>query len=178
MPVRRWRSPLLAGLAAAALTALAVVFLLPYVLMEGAIRRVSADAGLNHMTHGPLPTAARQPVVRPSPDLAYSACPFDLSSAPLDIRVVPIAGRYSSLSVFDGRTDVVFVRNDVEAGGRPYRLILARPGQNVPDGVEVVRVNHDRGIALIRLLLRTPQELPALEGQRQLSSCASLAGGN
>lgn len=172
--MRRWLGPILCGLIIAAATGYAAIVALPYGLMEGAIRKLSGDGGVNHMAYGNLATPAHQPVVRPSPDLAYSSCPFDLSAGPLAIEVTPVPGRYSSLSIFDAATDVVFVRNDVEAGGKPYHVIVAREGQAVPADAEVVRVNHDRGIALIRLLLKDPAEVGEVAAARHLSSCATI----
>ncbi|HMO76415.1 MAG TPA: DUF1254 domain-containing protein [Sphingopyxis sp.] len=171
--MRAWLSPLLFGVVVAAASAWAAIAYIPHGLMNVAIDRLG-QGGINRMSHGNLATPARQPVVRPSPDLAYSSCPFDLSAGPLAIDVVPVPDRYSSLSIFDGATDVVFVRNDVEAGGEPYRIILAREGQAVPAGAEVVRVGHDRGIALIRLLLKEPSEIGALDAVRRRSSCAPV----
>lgn len=172
--MRRWFGPALFGLIVAAATGYAAVVTIPYGLMEGAIRKLSGDGGVNHMAYGNLATPERQPVVRPSPDLAYSSCPYDLSAGPLAIDVTLVPDRYSSLSIFDAATDVIFVRNDVEAGGKPYRIILARDGQTVPVGTEVVRTNHDRGIALIRLLLKDPSEIGRLNAARRQSSCATV----
>lgn len=145
-------------------------------LMEGAVRRLSARSGLNTMAYGNLATPANQPIVRPSPDLAYSSCPYDLSKGPLLITYVPVAGRYSSLSVFDARTDVVFVRNDLQAGGKPFRIALAREGQEVAGGIETVRVSYDRGIALVRLLLADPGEIAQFDSIRRQSNCATIRG--
>jgi uncharacterized membrane protein len=83
--------------------------------MNVAIDRLG-QGGINRMSYGNLASPARQPVVRPSPDLAYSSCPYDLSNGPIAIDVAPVPGRYTSLSIFDAATDVIFVRNDVEAG--------------------------------------------------------------
>lgn len=172
--MRGWIGPIvLAGVAAVAAWH-GTLALTTFGLMEGAIRRISSGDGLNRMRHGNLANPANQPIVRPSPDLAYSTCPFDLSSGPLLVEVVPVAGRYSSLSVFDGRTDVVFVRNDVQARGQPYRIAIARAGQTVPAGIETVRVKYDRGIALIRLLLADPGEIKALDPIRRQSGCKTL----
>lgn len=170
----RWIGPLLLALIMALLGWYGTLALSTYGLMEAAVRRVSAEGGLNVMRHGALPTAQNQPIVRPSPDLVYSSCPYDLSKGPLLLNITPAPGRYSSLSIFDARTDVVFVRNDQQAGGKPYQIILARPHQAVPKGAEVVRVQYDRGIALIRLLLRNSGELQTLDPIRQQSSCRPL----
>jgi len=171
--MRRWLGPILFGLIVAAAAAWAVIVWIPYGLMNVAMDRLG-QGGINTMSYGNLATPERQPVVRPSPDLAYSSCPYDLSKGPVAIDVAPVPGRYSSLSVFDAATDVIFVRNDVEAGGKPYRIIVARPEQTVPVGSEVVHTNHDRGIALIRLLLKEPAEIGGLDAARRQSSCATV----
>lgn len=171
--MRRWLGPVLFGLVVAAATAWGAIAYAPYGLMTIAMERLG-QGGVNSMSYGNLATPERQPVVRPSPDLAYSSCPYDLSAGPLAIDVAPVSGRYSSLSLFDAATDVIFVRNDVEAGGKPYRIIVARDGQAVPAGAEVVRTGHDRGIALIRLLLKDPSEIGGLEAARRESSCAPV----
>ncbi|MDP3782273.1 MAG: DUF1254 domain-containing protein [Sphingopyxis sp.] len=171
--MRNWLGPLAFGLILSAATAWAAIGAIPYGLMKIASDRLG-QSGVNTMSHGNLANPDRQPVVRPSPDLAYSSCPYDLSAGPLAIDVTPVPDRYSSLSVFDAATDVIFVRNDVEAGGKPFRIILAREGQAVPAAVEVVRTNHDRGIALIRLLLKDPKEIGGLDAVRRQSSCATV----
>ena len=118
----RWIVPLLVFLATAAGAWHATLAAATFGLMEGAVRRLSLRAGLNTMSYGQLATPANQPIVRPSPDLAYSSCPFDLSAGPLLIQYVPVAGRYSSLSVFNARTDVVFVLSliHISEPTRPY----------------------------------------------------------
>ena len=171
--MRNWLGPLAFGLIVAVATAWAAIWAIPYGLMNVAIERLG-QGGINTMSYGNLATPERQPVVRPSPDLAYSSCPYDLSKGPVAINVVPTPGRYNSLSIFDAATDVIFVRNDVEAGAKPFRIIVARDGQAVPNGAEIVRTNHDHGIALIRLLLKDPAEIGALDVVRRQSSCATV----
>lgn len=166
----RWLGPILFGLIVAVATAWAAIIYLPYGLMSIAMDRLG-QGGVNTMSYGNLATPERQPVVRPSPDLAYSSCPYDLSKGPVAIDVAPVPGRYSSLSLFDAATDVIFVRNDVEAKGQPYRIVVARAGQAAPAGTEIVRTSHDRGIALVRLLLKDPAELGGLDAARRQSSC-------
>lgn len=171
--MRNWLGPLVLGLIVAAGAAWAAIGAIPYGLMSVAMNRLG-QGGINRMSYGQLATPARQPVVRPSPDLAYSSCPYDLSAGPLAIDVTPVPGRYTSLSVFDAATDVIFVRNDVEARGKPFRIIVARDGQAAPAGADVVRTNHDRGIALIRLLLKDPAEIAGLDAVRHRSSCHTV----
>ncbi len=171
-----WTKPLLAGALAAGIGLFGATHLIPGLIMGKAVEGMAKRGAFNTMAHGALASPTNQFVVRPSPDLAYSTCPFDLSKGPVRVDVVPVAGRYSSLSIFDANTDVAFVRNDAQAGGKPYSIIIARDGQATPPGAEVVRVGDDRGIALIRLLLANPSELPGLETVRRQSKCGPVSG--
>lgn len=143
----------------------------PFTLMRLAESKMAATAPTNRFTHSPPVRAERQFVVRPSPDLLYSTCPFDLRGGPLEITAVPVPGRYSSISVFDARTDVAFVRNDEQMAGQPMRVILALDGQGVPAGVETVRMRHPTGIVLQRVLLADPAEAAAVDPVRSQARC-------
>jgi uncharacterized membrane protein len=145
--------------------------------MEMAIRRVAERGAMNAFTHAPLVRADVRTIVRPSPDLLYSSCPFDLSDGPIEVTAVPIPDRYSSISVFDARTDVAFVRNDEQMAGRPMRVILALAGQRTPPGAEAVQLDYARGIVLQRVLLanpRDPAELARVDPLRRRALCRPL----
>ncbi|HEX2764076.1 MAG TPA: DUF1254 domain-containing protein [Allosphingosinicella sp.] len=173
--MRRWWLPASLGVLLALLTYQAALIAAPRVIMSLAVRRIAAVGGLNRMFHAPLPGPGRRTVVRPSPDLAYSSCPFDLSKGPLLIEVAPVAAPYWSLSVFDDRTDVAFVRNNRDNRGAPIRIVLARPGQAIPAGTEAVRLRGDRGVALIRILLEDRSRFPLIDAARRPSFCRPLA---
>lgn len=171
--MRRWALPLLLGILVAFGAYHLTLVQAPRVLMAAAIKRVGAT-GMNRMFHGPLATDKARAIVRPSPDLAYSSCPFDLTNGPVAIHAAPSPSPYWSLSVFDARTDVAFVRNSTESGGRAIDLVVARPGQDVPAGREVVRVDGARGIALIRILVEDRDRFAPIDAARRASTCASL----
>ena len=172
--MNRWIAPLI-GTALIATGAYAMTLALtPYVLMKVAENRIAARSPVNRFTHSPPVRADAQFVVRPSPDLLYSTCPFDLTNGPLEIRAEPIPGRYSSISVFDARTDVAFVANDEDMAGQPMRVVLALRGQAVPQGVETVRLIYPTGIVLQRVLLADPSEAAEVDPIRRRATCATL----
>lgn len=166
--------PLIAIAAVAAGSYYATLAATPYALMRLAMSKMAGTAPTNQFTHSPPVRADRQFVVRPSPDLLYSTCPFDLSAGPLEISAVPVPDHYNSISVFDARTDVAFVRNDEEMAGRPMRVVLALEGQAVPAGVETVRLKHRTGIVLQRVLLADPAEAAVVDPIRSQAACRSL----
>ena len=95
--MRRWLGPILFGLIVAAAAACAVIAYIPYGLMHVAMDRLG-QGGINSMSYGNLATPERQPVVRPSPDLAYSSCPYDLSKGPVAIDVaIDVVGAVAAL---------------------------------------------------------------------------------
>jgi uncharacterized membrane protein len=170
----RWIAPMVVGIACAAGAWYFTMSVTPYVLMEVATQRITTQSPWNSFTHAPQVNARRQFVVRPSPDLLYSTCPFDLSAGPVQVTAVPVPDRYSSISVFDSRTDVVFVKNDEQMAGQPMRVVLALAGQQVPAGVEVVRLRTPKGIVLQRVLLADPAEAATVDPVRSQARCAPL----
>lgn len=148
----------------------------PFGLMRLAEAKIASNAPINRFTHQPPVRAEQQFVVRPSPDLLYSTCPYDLTAGPLEITAVPVPGRYSSISVFDARTDVAFVRNDKQMAGQAMRVVLALPGQKTPAGTETIRVRYATGIILQRVLLADPSEPAQVDPIRTKARCRTLAG--
>ena len=171
--MRRWLLPLLAGIVVALVAYQGALIATPRFLMAAAIKRVGTG-GMNRMTHGPLATDKAQTIVRPSPDLAYSSCPFDLSNGPVRVHVAAIPTAYWSLSVFDERTDAAFVRNNQEATGGALDIVIARKGQPTPPGATVVTVEGAKGIALVRALVEDRAGFAPIDAARRQSSCATL----
>ncbi len=171
--MRRWLLPLLVGVVVAFAAYHVALVATPRFLMAAAVKRVGAG-GMNRMSFGPLATDKARAIVRPSPDLAYSSCPFDLSNGPIRVHVAAMPSSYWSLSVFDARTDVAFVRNNQETGGNPLDVVIARPGQATMPGALVVKVTGAKGIALIRTLVEDRATFPAIDAARRQSSCGAL----
>ena len=169
--IRRWIGPLVVALLLGAAAWHATLVAAPDMLMRLALQRVSKAGGENRFSHAPLATAASRAIVRPSPDLAYSSCPFDLSKGPLLIDAVPVLAPYWSLSVFDTHTDVALVRNSATATYRPFRVAILAAGQTAPAGYEAVHVHGTRGIALIRILVDDRARFAAIDKERRATTC-------
>lgn len=173
---RSWFLPVLCGAVAAALAWHGALVATPFALMSAAMKRIGqsgSNGRANVFGFGPMATADRQPIVRPSPDLLYSTCVFDLSQGPVLVRVEPVPGHYWSLSIFDARTDVAAVRSDRDTGGKPAMLALHRPGQAVPAGWEPVALSYNKGVALIRILMADKSEFASIDAIRRKSRCSA-----
>ncbi|MEH3048259.1 DUF1254 domain-containing protein [Sphingomonas adhaesiva] len=177
LSLRPWLWPALLGVVVALIAYQATLRRTPNVLMAAAERRLAKVGGVNVFAHTPLATQRSRAVVRPSPDLAYSSCVFDLSKGVVTIDVAPVPARYWSLSVFDARTDVAFVRNNVETRGQPIRVALLTPGQVAPAGYQPVTVSGGHGVALIRVLVDDRTQFPAIDAARRGSRCGVAAAG-
>ncbi|MEO6217155.1 MAG: DUF1254 domain-containing protein [Sphingomonas sp.] len=169
--IRHWIGPVILGGVLGILAWHTTMEALPDVLMVVAVQRVSEVGGVNRFTHASLATAASRTIVRPSPDIAYSSCPFDLTQGPMLIDAVPVPAPYWSLSIFDAHTNVALVRNGQKADYQPFKLAVIGPGQTAPTGYEAVRVNGTRGIALVRILIDLPARFPAIDKERRATTC-------
>lgn len=168
--MRRWVLPLLVGAGAAFGAYHAALVHTPRFLMGAAVSRIAAG-GMNRMTHAPIATDRSRAIVRPSPDLAYSSCPFDLSNGPVEVTIPPIPSPYWSLSVFNARTDVALVRNNRDTGGRGMRVVIANRGQPTMPGAPVLLVDGHRGIALLRVLVEDRAAFAPIDAARRGATC-------
>jgi uncharacterized membrane protein len=168
--VKRWRLVALA-VVVAAISHVAVIVAAPYVLMRGAMTRVSRDGTvINAWNHGKRVSEKSRRVVRPSPDLAYSACVYDLSAGP--IRVTAAAwDDYMSVSAFAANSDNFFVINDREApSGVDFTLI--RAGDDRPsDAALIVESPSTRGIILQRRIAPTEERFARADAARKQDVC-------
>src|SRR5215207_9462863 len=93
------------AVAVAVATHILAVRRFPYLVMR-IVRRVVRQP-VNELFHMPPTTAESRSVVRPSPDLLYSACVYDVSRHALRIRAT-LPGTYWSISFFANNTDNFF----------------------------------------------------------------------
>ncbi len=162
---------------AAVIGHVALVLAVPNVLMRVAMNRISENgAAINRFQFGDRTTQNSRGVVRPSPDLAYSSCVYDLSDGPLLVSAAPSPGQgYVSLSVFAANTDNVAAL-DSSQYPQGIRFVLAMPGQAAPVGERVIQSPSARGIILDRRLAPTAEKFAEVDKARRADSCAPLAG--
>lgn len=172
--MRRWIFPILAGAVLGVGAYQATLLATPYALMQAAMMKVGKQGPAYQFAFAPMTTAENQTIVRPSPDLSYSVCAFDVSKGPVLVDVQPVPGYYWSVSVFDARTDVAAVRSDRDTKGAPARLALIKQGQTAPAGYDPVRVGYDRGLVLIRILVAPASTFPTIDAIRRKSTCKQV----
>ncbi len=132
-----------------------VISAAPGFIMTTAMGRLEEQGlPLHAFVLAPRATPQNQVIVRPSPDLAYSLCRFDLSDGPVLIEG-EVWTAYASLSVYDAKTDNVFATSLDSARDEPRAVIVAMQGQSAGDRAgerAIVRLTSPQGLALIRRL--------------------------
>jgi uncharacterized membrane protein len=177
--MKRWSYRILATLALAAVFHVLTVMALPRAMMV-AFSWKGKDLGQrsNVLYHGPRVTADSRTVVRPSPDLLYSACAYDVSKAPLRISAL-VPDTYWSLSFFASNTDNFFVINDREVKTNPLDILLVGPGMSYknPGNAQVVTSPSNRGVAIIRILITDENRIEELTKIQRQASCSPVDQG-
>ena len=169
---RAWLYWAALAIAVAAIVYVASVHAVPGLVMSRALSMMGTP---NTIHHAGRVTETSRAVVRPSPDLLYSTCPFDLSAGPLRVRSAVPPGTYWSVSAFDAGTGNFFVLNDKQAGnGVVDFLIVQRGTKPNTKGFKVVVSPPRRGLVLFRTLIASEKQLPALDALRREATCATF----
>jgi len=141
---------------------------------------MSRVAGVNAIAHGQRPTSRSRGVVRPSPDLFYSSCVYDLDAAhgAVHVHASDMPASYWSVSVFDANTDNFYVLNDRQAKGGVVDFLLIAPG-TFADGTRlpVVSAPTRRGIVLFRTLINDETKVVEIDAARRHARCEPFVPG-
>lgn len=158
-------------LVVAVATHVVAILATPRILTTIAAGRIAERGALgNRWIYPPRATETSRQIVRPSPDLAYAACVFDLRHGPVRVTVSPGAA-YTSLSLYDPNTNVTVIH-----AGQPVDLVIARLGQTVPQGPwRVHRTSERWGVALQRRLAPTEAAFEQADRLRRQDRCEPLA---
>ena len=132
---------------------------------------------VNQMSHSGLSNADSDFVVRPSPDLLYSICLYDLSEGPLQISG-QVPDSYWSLQFYAMSTDnfagISNTRDQVYRAGKPYRITLVGPDQSFTAAGETIHTPGNKGLALIRMAV-IGQPVEQLQRIQRQARCRSLS---
>jgi uncharacterized membrane protein len=172
----KWLGWILATLIVAALVHVGSVIALPHLIMARTMRGIADHGGLNTMIHGKRPTSASRGVVRPSPDLLYSSCVYDLDAAGGMVRVTAhgMPKTYWSVSLFDAETNNFYVLNDRAAKDGSVDFVIVGKNQDKAPPGKVVRTPTRRGLVLFRTLIDDDAHLADIDKARRSATCARL----
>ncbi|MEP0706916.1 DUF1254 domain-containing protein [Parvibaculum sp.] len=173
--MKTWPMWIAGTIALAAVFHILAVFGLPYGIMDRAMAGISAQAGgVNKAVYPDRASASVRGIVRPSPDLLYTACVYDVSNQPVKLTS-PVPDTYWSLSTFASNTDNFFVVNDRQVKGGNIEIILAASDNAAtPKGIPVVVAPSARGIVLFRSLITSEDSVVEIDALRRQANCEPL----
>lgn len=157
----------------AAAVHVASVWALPAIIMSRTMSRIG-EAGWNTIHFGKRPDASARGVVRPSPDLLYSTCAYDLSAGPLRVRSPVPNDTYWSVSLFDDATNNFYVLDDRQAHAQKQSVVdfvIIPPEQDKEPMLPSVRSPSSKGLVLFRTLINNEQSLAAIDALRRQAIC-------
>jgi uncharacterized membrane protein len=164
----------------AAIVHTASLLALPRLIMLRTMTALTRSASANTILYPPQPTARARGVVRPSPDLLYSICVYDLNAANGAVRVSThdMPNSYWSVSVFDADTNNFYALNDRQAkAGATDFLLVAQGTSAAANGLRVVTAPTSRGIVLFRTLIDDERRLGEIDAARRHADCAPYKAG-
>ena len=174
MIARAWKWIAAMLLVAAAVHA-ATLLLLPRFIMLRTMAGMTKLAGAaNTIAHAPRATWRSRGVVRPSPDLLYSFCIYDLGAAGGAVRVSAhdMPQSYWSVSVFDADTNNFYALNDEQSKTGAADFILMPQARSAEAGrVPIVGAPTSRGIVLFRTLVNDEARLAEIDAARHNAAC-------
>jgi uncharacterized membrane protein len=176
MQMKSWIKWIVATVIVAVIVHLVVVKIYPNIIMGAVMKKLEkVYQGNNKLIHAPQTTDKSRNVVRPSPDLLYSACVYDVSEYPIRITA-KVPETYWSISFYRTNTDNFFVKNDRQVKSRDVAFILVSKGKSVPDagGAEVIEAPTDKGFFIIRMLVKDEARINDLIEVQKQATCSPV----
>lgn len=153
----------------------ATLLLLPRVIMLRTMAGTTKLVGAAYtIAHAPRATWRSRSVVRPSPDLLYSICVYDLGAAGGAVRVSThgIPQSYWSVSVFDADTNNYFALNDEQSTtGEANFVLMPQASTAEASRLPIVGAPTSRGIVLFRTLVSDEAHLAQIDAARHNAVC-------
>ncbi|MCA0901204.1 DUF1254 domain-containing protein [Microbulbifer agarilyticus] len=159
-----------------------LAMLVPHLIMERLYNKVGDRTGYNQMYVNTRPDETFRNVVRPSPDLLYALCVYNLEQGAVVINA-PVPERYWSMQFYQMNTDnfagISNQREQHTRVGTQVEVTLVGPDANPAEySGEVIQSPTARGVMLLRAsaIGDESQARTALEGsscQQQLKFVSS-----
>ena len=131
-----------------------LAMLVPRLVMEGLYHKAEEVTGYNQLNVTLRPDETSRAVVRPSPDLLYASCVYNLNEGPVVITA-PVPERYWSMQFYQMNTNnfagISNQREQRSRAGTDVKVTLVGPDANPAEYQgEVIQSPTTRGIMLLR----------------------------
>ena len=152
------------------------IYYFPYFKVWMISKNAEALNNVNVAFYRDVPTANSREVVKPSPDLMYSGCGYDVTYDPLVIKT-DIPNTYWSVSFFSSNSDNFATLNNDQINERNITIYLfgpdSKPSQ-IKDGYVVVSPSN-RGLMLVRQFVGNGSNLDILYETQSSLECHPLS---
>ena len=180
MKRNRWMKIVLATLLLTSVLHVVIALVIPHAITAIFMSRVAQQAGTNRVITPPPPTDKSRQVVKPSPDLLYATCIYDVSAGPVRVSIAPPAS-YWSVSLFGRNTDNFFTINaaDIKVGRAELILGSAKDAtaakQRFP-AATFVQTPQTTGVLLARILVLDQTNMNAALDAQKSVRCDAITG--
>ena len=132
----------------------ALAMLVPHLVMERLYQKIAEASEPNQLNLTPRPDENSRWVVRPSPDLLYASCLYNLEQGPVLISA-PVPERYWSMQFYQMNTGnfagITNQRDQQSRVGTRVEVTLVGPEANPANySGEVIQSPSTRGVILLR----------------------------
>lgn len=151
---------------------LTIGFIPPYIMSKTLEQFEVFGGAYNSQGHAPPIDETSRSVVRPSPDILYSGCMYDLSQGPLSITMPELGhGALAVLSFYDARTNNFYrIDNHSFPEGVPIPPLLLTQDDS-QEGEFIVHSPSETGLVLYRRILSGGVSIEAADTTRQGFVC-------
>jgi uncharacterized membrane protein len=131
-----------------------LALLVPNLMMETLYAVGGKKMGYNQLVVNQIPDETSRSVVRPSPDLLYASCLYNLEDGPIVIEA-PIPARYWSMQFYQMNTDnyagITNQRDERHRVGSVVKVTLISADDSLDDYAgELIQSPTQRGMVLLR----------------------------
>lgn len=156
------------------------VLALPRIATQDAYSRLTPMTKENAVTQLALADPNNSPMPFMDPAFAIAICRYDLSAAPLKLRV-PVSQAYTSLSFYTRNEIAYYAINDRSAGRKVIELDLMTEAQHnaLPEDEEVTAADRliidsptTTGLIVMKALAAEPGLMPQAQASLAAATCA------
>ncbi len=168
-----WGRMLILVIAIAAATHVVLLMLVPAYIMDIAMDRISEGG---QPAFAPRADETARAIVKPSPDLLYAACSYDLADGPMIVTAKPPADTYWSAAFYSSETDNYAVTRDGPDTANGVTFVIHGEGAapaHVPAGAILITSPTRRGLMLMRSLINDDARAGEIDAARRQTTCTT-----